>query len=238
MTLKGASRSPALSEAVVVKLGGSLAASSDLKRWARLLARSSRPLVVVPGGGGFANAVREAQSVHRFPDAVAHRMAMLAMHQTGLMLAALERRFTTAESLAQIRAALAAGRIPVWLPLSMADRDRLIPADWSITSDGLAARLAERLGAAAVCLVKSRVVEPRLGAEVLVKRGIVDPQFEAIVTRSELAWRIFGPGEETALARLVTVKAPQKPTGSGLKARRGGRRRARGVVGGRSHGTR
>jgi aspartokinase-like uncharacterized kinase len=227
-----------LSGAVVVKLGGSLAGSTDLKRWARILARATLPVVVVPGGGGFANAVREAQSFHRFPDATAHRMAILAMHQTGLMLAGMERRLIPAQSAAEIRAALAAGRIPVWLPLAMADRDRAIPADWSITSDGLAARLAERLRIPAVCLVKSRTVEARIEAETLVRRGIVDEQFAEIVTRAGLSWRIFGPGEETALSRLITVRVTEKRPLVAGKARRSGRRRTRGPHLARTHGVR
>ena len=236
--MKERRRDTGLSEAIVVKLGGSLARSVELKRWARLISRATRPVIVVPGGGSFANAVREAQSVHRFDDAVAHRMAILAMHQTGLMLIGLEKRLIACESVAQMRAALAVGRIPVWLPLSMADRDGAIPANWSITSDGLAARLAERIRASAVCLIKSRTVEARLDAETLARRGIVDEEFARIIVRAELSWRIFGPGEETVLSRLVTVRlAERRPSAAG-KPRRIGRHRARGGIAHRSHGAR
>lgn len=227
-----------LRQAVVIKLGGSLAASGDLKRWARLVARATQPVIVVPGGGSFANAVRTAQSVYRIADPIAHRMAILAMHQTALLLTGLEHRFTAAASVAEIRSALAAGRIPVWLPLAMADRDRAIPADWTITSDGLAARLAERLKVPNVCLVKSRTVEARLDAESLCRRGIVDEEFARIVARAGLSWRIFGPGEETTLSRLITLRVAEKRSSPAVKPRRGGRRRARGMLGGRTHGTR
>lgn len=235
---RAAGKRDILCDAIVVKLGGSLASSTDLKRWARILARATLPVVVVPGGGGFANAVREAQSFHRFSDATAHRMAILAMHQTGLMLAGMERRLIPAQTTAEIRAALAAGRIPVWLPLAMADRDRAIPADWSITSDGLAARLAERLRIPAVCLVKSRTVDARLDAEMLARRGVVDEQFAQIVARAGLNWRIFGPGEETALSRLITVRVAEKRPLASAKARRSGRRRTRGAHLARTHGVR
>lgn len=231
--------SATLKEAIVVKLGGSLARGVELKRWARIVARATHPVIVVPGGGTFANAVREAQSVHRFDDVAAHRMAILAMHQTALLLCALERRFTAAQSLADIRSALAVGRVPVWLPLAMADRDGAIPTDWSITSDGLAARLAERIRAKAVCLVKSRNVEAGLDADALARRGIVDETFAAIVARAGLSWRVFGPGEETTLSRLVTVRlAEKRGATSALKPRRIGRHRTRGGVGHRTHGAR
>lgn len=204
---------------IVVKLGGSLGEGADLKRWARIVARAGRPVVVVPGGGIFAEAVRSAQLRQRFADAAAHRMAILAMHQTALMLIALEPRFVAAETPSEMRAAWAQARIPVWLPLRMADRDPSIPTDWTITSDGLAARLAERLRAAALCLVKSRCVAPVATAAQLAGDGVVDRQFPVIVARADLVWRLLGPGEERQLARALMVQPGAAP-GSGRRARR------------------
>ena len=195
----------AIAPPIIVKLGGSLGAGDDLKRWARIVARATWPVVVVPGGGAFADAVRAAQARHRFADAAAHRMAILAMHQTALMLLAMAPRFVAAESVAEMRAAWAQGRVPVWLPLRMTDRDARIPANWTITSDGLAARLAERLGATAVCLVKSRCCERSASAEQLAADGVVDRQFAIIVARGDLVWRVLGPGEERQLARALRV---------------------------------
>lgn len=196
-----------------MKLGGSLGAGDALKRWVRVVARATRPVVIVPGGGGFADAVRSAQAQHRFADAAAHRMAILAMHQTGLMLIALAPRLIAAESAGEMRAAWAQGRIPVWLPLRMADRDGGIPANWSITSDGLAARLAERIGAAAVVLVKSRCATASATAAQLASDGLVDEAFPGIVTRGDLVWRVLGPGEERQLAKALRVPAAAADAG-------------------------
>lgn len=218
-------------EAIVVKLGGSLEDGADLKRWARIVARAGRPVVVVPGGGAFAEAVRSAQLRQRFSDVAAHRMAILAMHQTGLMLIALEQRFVAAETVAEMRAAWTQARIPVWLPLRMADRDRAIPTDWTITSDGLAARLAERLGAAAVCLVKSRCVALAATAAQLADDGVVDGQFPLIVARGDIVWRVLGPGEERQLARALRVP-PASARIVPAKPRAAGRRRSRPMLGG------
>ncbi len=71
----------------VVKLGGSLADSAQLPRLLRELARLP-DLVIAPGGGPFADAVRRAQKERGFDDAAAHDMALLAMAQFGRMLAA------------------------------------------------------------------------------------------------------------------------------------------------------
>nr|MBP9655021.1 hypothetical protein [Rhodocyclaceae bacterium] len=71
----------------VVKLGGSLAAAAQLPRLLHELARLP-DLVIAPGGGPFADAVRRAQKERGFDDAAAHDMALLAMAQFGRMLAA------------------------------------------------------------------------------------------------------------------------------------------------------
>jgi DNA-binding LacI/PurR family transcriptional regulator len=52
-------------------------------------------------------------------------------------------------------------------------------ADWSITSDGLAARLAERLRCSDVVLVKSRGVAEDASAFDLARDGVVDAIFAA-----------------------------------------------------------
>ena len=198
---------------IVVKLGGSLAKAGTLSGWLDGLCNAEVPLVIVPGGGAFADAVRAAQAKHGFDDLTAHRMALLAMHQMGLMLAALRpARLVTAETLPEITQALDAGRLPVWLPGPLAGAATDIAADWSLTSDGLAAWLAAMLGARAVWLVKSVRVGACPGATGespgpatrsladLATAGIVDPEFARIVTERRLAWRILGPGEETTSA--------------------------------------
>jgi aspartokinase-like uncharacterized kinase len=155
-----------------------------------------------------------------FSDAAAHRMALLAMHQTAYMLQSLDPRLRFADTLAAIRRTLAEGQMPVWLPLRLADGDPFIPADWSITSDGLAARLAERLGRAQVVLVKSCRVAHALSLAALARAETVDPTFVAVVERSCLDWRVLGAGDEAELAALLnsTLKASRGPGAAGRRA--------------------
>jgi aspartokinase-like uncharacterized kinase len=188
---------------VIVKLGGSLVATGRISQILKIVAGAIRPVIVVPGGGEFANAVRAVQMRLKFPDQTAHRMAIYAMHQTGLLLASQNPRLTAVETRAAMRCALENAQIPVWLPLRMADRDPAIPADWSITSDGLAARLGEIMHASAVLLVKSRRVSHDAAAATLAQADVVDPTFARIVERSRLKWRIFGPGDEKALTAAL-----------------------------------
>ena len=82
----------------VVKLGGSHAFAPHLRAWLDAIAQCAGRIVVVPGGGPFADAVRDAQPRMGFDDAAAHRMALLAMEQYGCALASLNARFVLAES--------------------------------------------------------------------------------------------------------------------------------------------
>lgn len=204
----------------MIKLGGSLAESGQLAAIVPIVAGARVPVVVVPGGGTFAEAVRVAQADLGFSDAVAHHMAILAMHQTGYMLAGLNKRFAPVDSMGGIRRSLAEGGIPVWLPWKLSEHDETIPADWSVTSDGLAARLAERLQRAPVVLVKSCTLPTAKALDRLVLAGAVDPTFVAIVERAELPWRVLGPGDEADLARLLKAK-PRRALAPKAGRRRG-----------------
>ncbi|MBE7460790.1 MAG: hypothetical protein HS112_09715 [Zoogloeaceae bacterium] len=160
----------------VVKLGGSLAAAAQLPRLLHELADQSS-LVIAPGGGPFADAVRRAQKERGFDDAAAHDMALLAMAQFGRMLAA-QAGFRTARGAGRIAAALA--RDPshpplVWLPDPATDAPD-VERSWRITGDSLALWLAHRLGARRLVLLKSCPI-PTSDLTALSAAGIVDEVF-------------------------------------------------------------
>lgn len=189
----------------VVKIGGSLIKTGEVTSVLNLVVKARVPVVLVAGGGGFADEVRRLQPSLNLSDKAAHRMAILAMHQNAVALCDLQKNLRPVDTLADMRQTVASGQVPVWLPLKMCDRDRAIAEDWSITSDGLAARLAERLGDCDLLVFKSRSVPAEADAQALVSAGVVDPSFAEIVTRTQIDWRIFGPGEEQAFASRVLV---------------------------------
>lgn len=195
-----------LSNILVLKIGGSLAETGRLKGMLALIADAKRPVVVVPGGGGFAQKVRDLQNALRFDDKSAHRLAMLGMHQMAEMYFTLDPRFAAADSLDGIARILQIGGLtPVWMPLQMCQADPDIPTNWTITSDGLAARLAERMGGAPLVLLKSVDVPRDSTAAALAAEGIVDEAFPGIVARSNIDWRIFGPSDDAALMQYFGV---------------------------------
>jgi 5-(aminomethyl)-3-furanmethanol phosphate kinase len=192
----------------VVKLGGSYVGSAALKSWLDALAACAGHVVLVPGGGPFADAVREAQQSMGFDNGTAHHMALMAMEQYGCALANLHRRLAPATSLAAIRRALGERKVPVWSPTRMvlaAD----VPCSWDVTADSLAAWLAGQLRAKQVLLVKQR--RPA-GASVLARdlmaQGIVDPEFPAFLAASGAAASVAGPADHAQAAAAIRGASP------------------------------
>ena len=188
---------------LVIKVGGSLAETGRLKTVLGMICGARHPVVVVPGGGSFAQKVRDLQNALRFDDSCAHRLAMLGMHQMAEMYFTLDSRLAAADSLKGIARQHAVGLVPVWMPLQMCQTDSMIPANWTITSDGLAARLAELLGGAPLVLLKSIDVASNQSAADLAREGVVDEAFPGIAARAALDWRIFGPSDDAALVTLL-----------------------------------
>jgi 5-(aminomethyl)-3-furanmethanol phosphate kinase len=169
----------------VVKLGGSYAGSALLRR---CLERIAEPgTVIVPGGGPFADTVRDTQPVMGFDDGAAHDMALMAMGQFGRALAALHPGIVPADALAAIRDALGAGRVPVWLPWPMLRGAAGIAASWDVTSDCLALWLAIALGAPYVLIVKHAEATGANAAMLL------DRAFASLRERFPGTVRVVGP---------------------------------------------
>lgn len=188
----------------VVKLGGSYAFSSALKRWIDAVAACAGHVVVVPGGGPFAETVRVAQPKMGFDDRAAHAMALLAMEQYGCALASLGAGWRLAASAAAIRDVLREGGVPVWSPTPMLREANDVPWSWDVTSDSLAAWLAGRIGAKRVLLVKQLEPPPgRLRAADLVADGIIDPAFPRFLRASGAQAFIAGPAGHAAAAAAM-----------------------------------
>jgi 5-(aminomethyl)-3-furanmethanol phosphate kinase len=106
------------------------------------------PLLVVPGGAGFADAVRDADRRFRLRAETSHRMAILGMEQFGWLLGDLIPGAVRCSDLAQVRAGRTTVLLPAALPLGR------LPASWEVTSDSIAAWVADQVGAARLVLVK------------------------------------------------------------------------------------
>ena len=171
---------------IVVKLGGSLAESDALIKCLNSVEQNYRhgEVVIVPGGGAFADQVRLAQQHWRFDDQIAHRMAILAMQQMALLFKGLKSQFAIAGSLTDIHKQLNQQKIVIWSPDIIELDNAGIQATWDITSDSLAAWLAEILSARELILVKSAIIDSDLSLQELAEQNIVDSAFCDFVARS------------------------------------------------------
>jgi aspartokinase-like uncharacterized kinase len=167
-----------------LKIGGSLVEGDHLRPWLRLAAdHGGRAIVIVPGGGPFAEQVRRTQRKLGFGDGPAHRMALLAMEQFAVAMAGMEPRLSMASSPITIERALIRKEAVIWRPSIMALGRPDLPESWEVTSDSLACWLAEEICARRLVLVKSTPPPQPRGAAMLAKAGYVDPAFPSFLTR-------------------------------------------------------
>lgn len=194
---------------VVVKLGGSFAFSQVLTDWIGALASCAGSVVIVPGGGPFADAVRRAQVRMGFDDRAAHEMSLLAMEQYGRALVSFNDLLSPAETIEGIIRCLAARGVPVWMPMRMVSAAADIAPSWTVTSDSLAAWLCRQIGADRLILVKhADVLSGPARCEDLVTMGLVDEAFPSYLQMGSFSASILGPGEHAAAVAAIRCGAP------------------------------
>jgi 5-(aminomethyl)-3-furanmethanol phosphate kinase len=209
----------------VVKVGGGMTRPGDdaLRALCRALGEAARTeaLLVVPGGGAFADVVRDHDRRFALGDATAHRLAILAMDQLGGVLGAL---IPGAEATTRLEDARR-GRAAVLLPAELVLREDPLPASWEVTSDSIAAWVAGAAGAGRLVLVKAvdglhagrpadgppltRLAVDELAALRAVGRAAeVDAHFPAALREADVdAWVVDGRAPDRVLALLREGRA-------------------------------
>ena len=168
----------------LVRIGGSLLDGEHLaalcQELGRLAARHS--LLVVPGGGPFADVVRFQDRRFSLGKTATHWMAILAIDQYGYLLSELIPTACPVRDLDGARQALAAGHVPVLLPFEWLYKADPLPHSWQVTSDSIAAWLAHEAQIPRLVLLKD--VDGLYDSD-----PSVDPQGEllATITLDELA---------------------------------------------------
>lgn len=199
----------------VIKVGGSLSRRPEaLRGLMAALEALARPrtLVVVPGGGPFAEAVRRADRRFALGDSPSHWMAILAMDQYAYLLAHL----AGGAALVRGRGEVAAGRLNVLAPSSWLGRADPLPHSWGVTSDSIAAWVARQLRAKMLVLLKdvdglfNRDPGGRSRARLQLRaardrlRGVVDGHFTRALGRRMPCWILNGARPERVVALIET----------------------------------
>jgi aspartokinase-like uncharacterized kinase len=202
---------------LVVKIGGGLLRADGLEGLRRACAEATamaerRPVLVVPGGGPFADAVRAVDVQVGLADDVAHALALRAMDQLGVLLAPLLPR-------AELLDCLVAPRELAVLLAAPAFGDRPeVPGSWAVTSDSLAVLAAAAIGAEEAVLLK-----PVAG--VLARWPSDDPPLAALTADELQALQVRGGGRavdaylpeavrRTGVAVVVRRPGPTRPVGT------------------------
>jgi len=171
----------------VVKVGGSLYDLPDLGTRLRvwLDAQSDSRLLIVPGGGDTAEAVRGFHHIHGLDEERAHWLALRALGLNAHFMAWLVERSVVVEDQSGCERAWGMEMRPVldMHAFACADEKRpgRLPYSWRVTSDALAARVAIVLGASRLVLLKSVVLPSEMSWEEASQRGYVDAAFPAVV---------------------------------------------------------
>jgi 5-(aminomethyl)-3-furanmethanol phosphate kinase len=195
-----------VSSLVVVKVGGSLGRMPGaLPEAGRALAEAAhhRPLLVLPGGGVLADAVRALDRELALPATTAHWMAILAMDQYAQVIAAHTPNAAVVHDRMEIGSALGGGRIPVLAPYRWMLAADVLPHRWEVTSDSIAAFVAGALDAVLLVLLK-----PVSGPVAT----LADPCFAEVVPAG-LRVVVVGAEELDRLAPVVADCGPGEAPG-------------------------
>jgi aspartokinase-like uncharacterized kinase len=142
----------------VIKVGGRLGRGKHLRDLCEAVGDLGRRhrLLIVPGGGAFADAVRRCDARMGLSDTAAHWMAILAMDQYGYMLADLIPGSTAVRSLEDAEGPAETGGVPVLLPFDLMRQTDALPHSWTVTADSIAAWVAGLAGAHGLVLLKDQ----------------------------------------------------------------------------------
>jgi 5-(aminomethyl)-3-furanmethanol phosphate kinase len=178
---------------LIVKVGGSL--YNQIPDLAPILSASDRPLFIIPGGGPFADLVRQV----RVNNDAAHWMAIAAMEQYGWFISSFG--ILTTDRIA----------VPltttVLLPYRCLRLTDILPHTWDVTSDTIAAWVAGTLHLD-LLLLKSMdgiFINGILQEQVtgLVESDIVDPCFIPFVIKNTVKTTIINGSQPDRVEKYL-----------------------------------
>ena len=171
----------------IVKVGGSLFDREELPgRLRKWLARQEPALnVLIAGGGELTESIRRADGLYGLGEATSHELCVGLLDVAARLLAALlpEARFL--EDWATLHALPARheqGVVIFSTTRFLRESEAALPGDplphaWDVTTDSIAARIAELAGADELVLLKSASPPNFVELTELADRGYVDPYF-------------------------------------------------------------
>ena len=177
---------------IVMKVGGSLFDLPDLRERLRsvLAPLEGAKVLLVPGGGAAADAIRAFDHLHGLGEEVAHWLAIRAMSLHAHFLRALLLDARIVSEISELNECASGLYILDAFPVIQNDEKRPdhLPHSWEVTSDALAARVAMLANARELLMLKS-VAWPGCDWDEAARAGVVDKFFAEAVRRAPKSMR-------------------------------------------------
>jgi aspartokinase-like uncharacterized kinase len=177
----------------IVKVGGSLFDMPNLRDKLRawLAQFGDNPVLLVPGGGSAADAIRFLDQTHQLGEEASHWLAIQAMSLNAHFLHALLPDTRLVSALSDLASTARGWFVLDALPFFRADEARSdhLPHGWNVTSDSLAVCVATILQAGELILLKSVDWSGNDWVDASCN-GIVDPYFPEAMRQTHPSLRV------------------------------------------------
>lgn len=145
-------------KSIVVKIGGKILkrreeVESVLNQFRTLIENNLlETIVIIPGGGIFANFVRHIDNTLNIGDDISHWMAIYSMNFNGKILSRRYPYLEKTEEFSELK--LTKENMRVFLPFKYLYQTDELPHSWDVTSDSIALHIAYKLGYKECYLIK------------------------------------------------------------------------------------
>ena len=191
-------------EAWVIKIGGSLYDSKYLVQWLNSITEcTSKNIIIVPGGGPFADQVRLADEKFSL-GTYAHNMAVMAMQQYANVFASLCPAMKLAHSIENAHQIWGESKVAIWEPFEMVRDLCTLDKTWDVTSDSLAVWLARTLDINNILLIKSsKQVLEKIDLDSLTKSKCIDATLNKLINTKQTKLHFLHKSKVNDLQRLL-----------------------------------
>ena len=176
----------------VLKLGGSWLKNRKLKDLLQnLILYNNSDIVLVVGGGVFADAVRLSQKFLKFDDKFANYLAIKATENYAESINSLFPEIKLTKNLNELKKK---DGLKIWLPGKTLKNESTFTKNWNSTSDSIACWLGRKISAKGVIFVKSLNFEKNQNYKLkdLQNKGILDENISNY-TNKNTCLKIVGP---------------------------------------------
>ncbi len=147
---------------ICLKIGGSTLKDHTIEKCLDLITYAEKKILIIPGGGEYANLVRKEQKRLGFDDLTAHNLCILSMIKVSRIIKSLMK--IDVELIKNIKKFSSSTNksIGIWLPEKEIAESINRHTNWENTSDSLALMVSKKINAEALIIIKSCVVPERI----------------------------------------------------------------------------